>query len=66
MSKGKLRSWLVRVRDPHAYKPYQRRTHYVVARTKASAIRQAKVMSGYSDCTTAAGVQDCSVLEELE
>ena len=61
-----LRSWAVIVRRPDVRLQYNQ--WYVVARTKASACRQGKLMSGYDEAqvSSKAGIRSCIVLEELE
>lgn len=78
MSKHKLRSWKVTVRCRYyrsgtdgwgEYRSYQPVEFiYVVARTKKSAISQAKAIGGYypAERESGAGVLACEALEELE
>lgn len=57
-----LRSWNVSVGDQ-----YHHRWHYVVARTRKSAIRQAKRLEGYigDDLDNERRIRRCEALETL-
>ena len=41
-------------------------THYIVARTRVSAQRQAKGLEGYSDTSGSVGIQSVTPLDTLE
>jgi len=61
-----LKSWKVTVADWSRGR-YSWSTQYVVAVSKASAMRQAKRMVGYNaeDAKTRAGIRECTFLEDL-
>lgn len=64
----KLRSWKVQIGRPCRSYTHKSKAYYVVARSQASAIYQAKEMANYTplEVGSRAGVRSCRALEDLE
>ena len=79
MGTKQLRSWKITVQDKEPTEVFNRdiggpdwirfkHTHYVIASTKPSAIRQAKILAGYTkiESEQMKGVISCEIIETIE